>query len=124
MALIGPTVNSYTRLVPGFWAPTNATWGIENRTCALRVVRGGPEAQRVEFRVAGADANPYLALAAALGAGPAPLPQRKLTLEALTRALEAAQSPAMAARAAEIGAAMAQEPGADGAAEVIDALET
>lgn len=69
MALIGPTVNSYTRLVPGFWAPTNATWGIENRTCALRVVRGGPEAQRIEFRVAGADANPHLALAAALGAG-------------------------------------------------------
>ena len=69
MALIGPTVNSYTRLVPGFWAPTNATWGVENRTCALRVVRGGPDAQRVEFRVAGADANPYLALAAALGAG-------------------------------------------------------
>ena len=61
---------------------------------------------------------------AALDAGPAPPPQRKLTLEALTRALEAAQSPAMAARAAEIGAAMAQEPGADGAAEVIDALET
>ena len=70
MGVIVLEISSFaTRLVPGFWAPTNATWGIENRTCALRVVRGGPEAQRVEFRVAGADANPYLALAAALGAG-------------------------------------------------------
>ncbi len=69
LAMIAPTVNSYTRLVPGFWAPTAATWGIDNRTCALRVVPGGPDSLRVEYRVAAADGNPYLALAAALGAG-------------------------------------------------------
>jgi glutamine synthetase len=69
LALIASTVNAYRRLVPGFWAPTNATWGIENRTCALRVVHGSPKSQRVEYRVAAADANPYLALAAALVSG-------------------------------------------------------
>ena len=69
LALIAPTVNAYTRLIPGFWAPTEATWGVDNRTCALRVIGGGAKSQRVEFRVAAADANPYLALAAALGAG-------------------------------------------------------
>ncbi len=69
LALVAPTVNSYSRLVPGYWAPTTATWGIENRTCALRVITGSPAAQRIEYRIAGADANPYLALAAALGAG-------------------------------------------------------
>lgn len=69
LVLAAPTVNSYSRLTPGFWAPTSATWGIENRTCALRVVPGAPSAQRVEYRIAGADANPYLALAGALGSG-------------------------------------------------------
>lgn len=69
LAMIASTVNSYTRLIPGFWAPTDATWGIDNRTCALRVIPGSPKAQRVEYRVAAADANPYLALAASLGAG-------------------------------------------------------
>ncbi len=69
LAMVAPTINSYTRLVPGYWAPTNATWGVENRTCAIRVIPGKPKSQRVEFRVAGADGNPYLALAAALGAG-------------------------------------------------------
>ena len=69
LAMVAPTVNAYTRLVPGFWAPTHASWGIENRTCALRVIPGSAKAQRVEFRVAASDANPYLALAAALGAG-------------------------------------------------------
>ena len=69
LAMVAPTVNSYTRLVPGYWAPTAATWGIENRTCALRVVPGSPKAHRVEYRVAGAEGNPYLALAAALGSG-------------------------------------------------------
>jgi glutamine synthetase len=62
-------VNSYTRLIPGFWAPTHATWGVENRTCALRAIPGGPKSQRVEVRIAAADANPYIALAASVGAG-------------------------------------------------------
>jgi glutamine synthetase len=69
-ALFCPTVNSYKRLVPGMWAPTHVTWGIDNRTAALRVIRGtsGKEV-RVENRLAGADANPYLAFAASLAAG-------------------------------------------------------
>ncbi|MDH5324255.1 MAG: glutamine synthetase [Gammaproteobacteria bacterium] len=69
LAMIAPTVNSYTRLVPGFWAPTAASWGVENRTCALRVIPGNEKSQRVEYRVAASDANPYLALAAALASG-------------------------------------------------------
>ncbi len=69
LSMIAGTVNSYTRLVPGFWAPTDATWGVDNRTCAIRVIPGSEKSQRVEFRVAAADANPYLALAAAVGAG-------------------------------------------------------
>jgi glutamine synthetase len=69
LAMIASTVNSYTRLVPGFWAPTNATWGVDNRTCALRAITGSPGATRLEYRVAAADANPYLALAAALASG-------------------------------------------------------
>jgi glutamine synthetase len=69
LAMVAATVNSYSRLVPGFWAPTSATWGVENRTCALRVIQGGPNSQRVEYRIAAADINPYLAIAAAIGSG-------------------------------------------------------
>src|SRR5258707_11098969 len=69
LAMVASTVNSYSRLIPGFWAPTDATWGIENRTCALRVIPGSSSSQRVEYRVAPADINPYLAIAAALGSG-------------------------------------------------------
>jgi glutamine synthetase len=69
LAMVAATVNSYSRMVPGFWAPTSATWGAENRTTALRVIAGSPASQRVEYRIAAADANPYLGLAAALGSG-------------------------------------------------------
>jgi glutamine synthetase len=69
LAMVACTVNSYSRLVPGYWAPTSATWGIENRTTALRVIRGGPSSQRVEYRIAAADINPHIALAAAIGSG-------------------------------------------------------
>ncbi len=69
LAMVASTVNSYSRLIPGFWAPTDATWGVENRTCALRAIPGSPASQRVEYRVAAADINPYLAVAAALGSG-------------------------------------------------------
>ncbi len=69
-AMFCPTVNSYKRLVPGMWAPTNVTWGFENRTVALRVIPGtGPNQVRVENRIVGADANPYLSFAANLAAG-------------------------------------------------------
>lgn len=67
--LFAPTVNSYRRLVPGLWAPTAASWGIDNRTCALRVITGSANSQRVEHRLPGADANPYLALAGAIASG-------------------------------------------------------
>jgi glutamine synthetase len=69
LGMIAGTVNSFTRLVPGFWAPTSATWAADNRTTALRVIGGGPKSQRVEYRVAAADINPYIALAAAVGSG-------------------------------------------------------
>ncbi|MDH5377143.1 MAG: glutamine synthetase [Gammaproteobacteria bacterium] len=69
LAMVAPTVNSYTRLIPGFWAPTHSTWGVENRTCALRVIPGSEKSQRVEYRVAAADANPYIILSAALASG-------------------------------------------------------
>jgi glutamine synthetase len=69
LSMVACTVNSYTRLIPGFWAPTHATWGVENRTCALRVISGSAKAQRVEYRIAAADINPYIALACAIGSG-------------------------------------------------------
>jgi glutamine synthetase len=69
LAMVSPTVNSYTRLIPGYWAPTNSAWGVENRTTALRVIPGSEKSQRVEYRVAAADGNPYLAIAAALASG-------------------------------------------------------
>ncbi|MBI2980978.1 MAG: glutamine synthetase [Deltaproteobacteria bacterium] len=70
MAFYCPTVNSYKRSVPGVWSPLNATWGLENRTTALRVILGqDPKSTRVEQRTPGADLNPYIAMAATLAAG-------------------------------------------------------
>jgi len=69
MAMIAPTVNSYRRLVPGLWAPTHSSVGIDNRTCAIRIIPGSEKSQRLEFRVSAADANPYLALAAVIASG-------------------------------------------------------
>ena len=63
--LLNPTINSYKRLVPGFFAPVNASWGFDNRSVALRVIRSEMAARcRIECRRPGADVNPYLALAA------------------------------------------------------------
>ena len=69
MAMIAPTTNSYKRLCVGAWAPINMTWAKENRTTGFRVIGGSPDSQRIENRLAGADANPYLALAATFAAG-------------------------------------------------------
>ncbi|MCX8501091.1 MAG: glutamine synthetase [Alphaproteobacteria bacterium] len=69
MALAAPTINSYRRLVPGYWAPTSSQWAIDNRTAAIRAIPGSSKSTRVEFRLPGADSNPYLALAGALAAG-------------------------------------------------------
>lgn len=69
LSMVAPTVNSFRRLIPGFWAPTEASWGVENRTCALRAIPGSANSQRVEYRISAADINPYVALAAALASG-------------------------------------------------------
>lgn len=69
LVFFAPTVNSYKRLVDGYWAPTKATWGWDNRTVACRVIPGSSAATRLEMRVPGSDVNPYLAVAACLGAG-------------------------------------------------------
>jgi glutamine synthetase len=66
--IFAPHANSYDRLVPGAHAPTGASWAYENRTAAIRVPGGAPVARRIEHRVAGGDINPYLVLAAILGA--------------------------------------------------------
>jgi len=66
--IFAPHANSYARLVPGAHAPTAVCWGHDNRTAALRIPRGGPETRRLEQRVAGGDTNPYLTIAAILGA--------------------------------------------------------
>jgi glutamine synthetase len=68
-ALISPTINSYKRYVPGVWAPLNASWGIENRTCAIRAIPGSAKSSRLENRQAAADINPYTAMATTLAAG-------------------------------------------------------
>jgi len=68
-AFAAPYVNSYRRLVPGFSAPVNLEWAHDNRSAGLRAPRASPEARRVENRVIGADANPYLAIAASLATG-------------------------------------------------------
>ncbi len=69
LPLYAPTVNSYKRLVEGYWAPTTVSWGIDNRTVAIRALPNGKKGSRIEHRVVGADANPYLAMAAALASG-------------------------------------------------------
>ena len=69
LPFFAPTINSYKRLVEGAWAPTTLTWGIDNRTVALRALPEGKKSCRLETRVIGADVNPYLAMAACLASG-------------------------------------------------------
>lgn len=69
LPMYAPTINSYKRLVEGAWAPTTVTWGMDNRTTALRVLSGGASSCRLETRVVGSDSNPYLAMAACLASG-------------------------------------------------------
>jgi glutamine synthetase len=66
MALLAPNANSYRRFRANTYAPVAPTWGVNNRTVSLRIPAGPPSSRHVEHRVAGADANPYLALAALL----------------------------------------------------------
>ena len=67
--MFAPTINSYKRLVEGAWAPTTLTWGVDNRTVALRVLNQAEKSCRLETRVIGADVNPYLAMSACLASG-------------------------------------------------------
>jgi glutamine synthetase len=69
LPMFAPNINSYKRLVKGAWAPTTLTWAIDNRTVALRVIPGSSKSCRLETRVIGSDANPYLAMAASLASG-------------------------------------------------------
>lgn len=69
-AIFNPNVNSYRRISVAAWTPENATWGIDNRTAALRAITASaPKAVRLEHRRSGADANPYLIMAAMLAGG-------------------------------------------------------
>jgi glutamine synthetase len=67
--LFAPNVNSFRRMRPDFSAPINLQWGYDNRSCGLRVPISQPENRRIENRLPGADANPYLAIAAVLVCG-------------------------------------------------------
>ena len=69
LPMLAPTINSYKRFVEGSWASTTVSWGLDNRTTAVRVLAGRPESTRIELRVPGADVNPYLAIAASLASG-------------------------------------------------------
>jgi glutamine synthetase len=69
LPMYAPTINSYKRLVEGAWAPTTVTWGIDNRTTAIRVLPGSSSSTRIEMRVVGSDVNPYLAMSACLASG-------------------------------------------------------
>jgi glutamine synthetase len=69
MAIYAPTINSYKRYAPGTWTPLNTAWGLDNRTCAVRVINSGRKSIRLENRVPGSDANFYLVFAAMLASG-------------------------------------------------------
>ena len=72
MPIIAPTINSYKRLVENFWAPVTVSWGLEHRAASIRLIApptASAKATRFEVRVAGADANPFLVLAAIIALG-------------------------------------------------------
>ncbi len=69
LPMFAPTVNSYRRYVAGSWAPTTLSWGVDNRTTAIRVVPEMSGDRHLEHRVSGADINPYLAISACLASG-------------------------------------------------------
>src|ERR1700753_746554 len=72
MPIVAPTINSYKRLVENFWAPVTVSWGLEHRAASIRVITqpsASAKSSRLEVRVCGADANPYLVLAAILALG-------------------------------------------------------
>jgi glutamine synthetase len=116
-----PNVNSYKRFVPGSFAPTAVAWGVDNRTCALRVVGHGPSVH-VETRVPGGDVNPYLTVAALVAAGLHGI-ERELPLEPALEgdayASSAPRVPSTLGAAAELLAGSAVAHAAFGA-DVVD----
>jgi glutamine synthetase len=103
-ALYASNINSYKRYVVGTWAPTSVTWGVETRTTSLRLVPGGAGSTRIENRVPGSDANPYLAMAASVAGGLHGIEQR-LTMPPAARgnayALSASEAPPLPRTLAE-----------------------
>lgn len=91
MLIFAPYVNSYRRYVAGSQAPVNLQWGYDNRTSGLRIPVSGPAARRVENRIAGADANPYLAIAASLAAGLAGIDENLTPTEARPLSINCAE---------------------------------
>ncbi len=100
MVLYAPVINSYKRYMEGTWAPLNTTWGMDNRTCSVRVINNGRRAIRIENRVPGADANFYLVFSAMLASGLYGI-ERKLELPA--RLEGNAYDPAIVKKAIEDG---------------------
>jgi glutamine synthetase len=100
MALYAPLINSYKRYIEGTWAPLNTTWGMDNRTCSVRVINNGRRAIRIENRVPGADANFYLVFSAMLASGLYGIENK---LELPPRLDGNAYEPATIARALETG---------------------
>ena len=109
-----PNINSYKRFVDGSFAPTAIAWGMDNRTCALRVVGHG-HGMRVECRVPGGDVNQYLAVAALIAGGLHGIEQRARAARAVCRAtptpVARERLPTTLAEAAELfdGSAVARE---------------
>lgn len=106
MAFYAPVINSYKRYIEGTWAPLNTTWGMDNRTCSVRIINNSKRAIRVENRVPGADANFYLVFAAMLASGlygiehhlnlPARLQGNAYDATTIAQALASGQSRALA----------------------------
>ncbi len=111
MALYAPVINSYKRYIEGTWAPLNTTWGMDNRTCSVRVINNGRRAIRIENRVPGADANFYLVFSAMLASGlygierrvelPARLDGNAYEPATIAKALESGQIQALARNLSE-----------------------
>jgi glutamine synthetase len=111
MALYAPLINSYKRYIEGTWAPLNTTWGMDNRTCSVRVINNGRRSIRIENRVPGADANFYLVFSAMLASGlygienklelPAHLDGNAYEPATIAKALETGQIRALARNLAE-----------------------
>jgi glutamine synthetase len=111
MALYAPLINSYKRYIEGTWAPLNTTWGMDNRTCSVRIINNGRRSIRLENRVPGADANFYLVFSAMLASGlygienklelPARLDGNAYESATIAKALETGQIQALARNLSE-----------------------